>query len=146
MTPPGSREERPEIPKKFEEVWNKLNVIGCIGGKYIRVECLKLSGTLYYNNKGFFSIVLMALCDSKLCFILFDLGQYGSVNDSGILANSEMGKMFEEDQLNVPSDWKLSEDDEHSLLYFLLGDDVFPSKRWLMRPYRGKNASEEEQI
>ena len=104
MTPPGSREERPEIPKKFEEVWNMLNVIGGIGGKYIRVECLKLSGTLYYNNKGFFSIVLMALCDAKLCVILFDLGQYGSVNDNGILANSEMGKMFEEDQLNVPSD------------------------------------------
>ena len=41
----------------------------------------------------------MALCDANYYFNLFDLGQYGSNNNSGILANSEMGKMFEEDQL-----------------------------------------------
>ena len=54
--------------------------------------------------------------------------------------------MFEEDQLNVPLDCKLSEDDEHSLPYFLVGDEIFPLKEWLMRPYPGGNASEEEQI
>ena len=88
----------------------------------------------------------MALCDANYCFTLFDLRQYGSNNDSGILANSEMGKLFEEDQLNVPPDCKLSKDDEHSLPYFLLGDEIFPLKKWLMRPYPGKNASEEERI
>ena len=106
------------------------HVIGCLdGGKHIRVECPKLSGTLYYNYKGFSSIVLTALCDPNYCFTLFYLGQYGSNNDSGILANSAMGKIFEEDQLNVPPDCKLSEDDEHSLPYFLLGDEIFPLKK-----------------
>ena len=122
------------------------HVIGCINGKHVRVECPKLSGTLYYNYKGVFSIVLMALCDANYCFTLFDLRQYGSNKDSGILANSEMGKLFEEDQLNVPPDCKLSEDDKHSLPYFLLGDEIFPLKKWLMWAYPGKNASEEEQI
>ena len=74
----------------------------------------------------------MALCDANYCFTLFDLGQSGSNNDSGILANLEMGKMFEEHQLNVPPDCKLSEDDKHSLPYFLLGDEIFPLKKWLM--------------
>ena len=57
-----------------------------------------------------------------------------------------MGKMFGEDQLNVPPDCKLSENNEHSLPYFLLGDQIFPLKKWLMRPYQGKNASGEERI
>ena len=142
--PPGSKEEWLAISKKIEEVWNMPYVIRCIDGKQIRVKCPKLSETLYYNYKGFFSIVLMALCNTNYCFILFYLRQYGFNNDNGILANSEMGKMFKEDQLNVPPDCKLSEDDEHSLPYFLLGDEIFPLKKWLMRSYPGKNASEEE--
>ena len=120
LTPPDSKEEWLEIFKNFEEVWNMPHVIECIDGKHIRVECPKLSGTLYYNYKGFFSIVLMALCGANYCFTLFDLGQYGSNNDSGILANSEIGKMFEEDQLNVSPDCKLSEDDEHLYRTFCL--------------------------
>ena len=54
--------------------------------------------------------------------------------------------MFEEDKLNVPPDCKLSEDNEHSLPYFLLGDVIFPLKKCLMRSYPVKNASEEERI
>ena len=135
MTPPGSKEEWLEISKKFEEVGNMLHVIGCIDGKHIKVGCPKLSGMLYYNYKGFFSIVLMALSDANYCFTLYDLGQYGSNNDSGIFANPEMSKMFEENQLNDPPDCILSEDDEHSLPYFLLGDEVSPLKKWLMQPY-----------
>ena len=120
------------------------HVIECIDGKHIRVECPKLSGTLYYNYKGFFSIVLMALCDANYCFTLFDLGF--QQRQWHILANSKMGKMFEEDLLNVPPDCKLSEDDERSLPFFLLGDEIFPLKKWLMRSYPGKNVSDEEQI
>ena len=54
--------------------------------------------------------------------------------------------MFGNDQLNVPADCKLSEHHEHVLPYFLLGDETFPLKKLLIRPYRVKNASEEERI
>ena len=88
----------------------------------------------------------MAICDANYCFTLFDLGQYGSNNDSGVLANSEMGNMFDDNHLRVPADSKLCESEEQTLPYFLLGDEIFPLKKWLMRPYPGKNASEEERI
>ena len=80
------------------------------------------------------------------CFTLFDLEQYGSNNNSGVPANSEMGQMFDADLLNVPEDSKLTENHEETLPYFLLGDEIFPLKKWLMRPYPGKNASEQERI
>ena len=88
---PKNDTEWNEISDKFEEQWNFSHVIGAIDGKHIRIECPKNPGTLYYNYKGFFSIVLMAVCDANYCFTLFDVGSYGSKNDSGILANSEMG-------------------------------------------------------
>ena len=67
--------------------------------KRIRMECAKLSGTLYYNHKRFFSMDLLAISDASYCFNLFDLGQYGSNDDSGVLANLQMGQMLEDDLL-----------------------------------------------
>ena len=71
------------------------NAIGAINGKHIRIECPKLSGTQYYNYKGFYSIVLFTICDANYCFTLFNSGQFGSNNDGGVLANSELGQLFE---------------------------------------------------
>ena len=127
-------------------MWNMPHTIGCIDGKHIRIECLKLSGTLYYNYKGFFSMVLLAISDANYCFTLFDLGQYGSNNDSGVLANPKMEQMFVDDLLHVPPDTKWQKDDLHDCPYFLLGDEIFPLKKLLMRPFPGKTADEKERI
>ena len=44
------------------------------------------------TTKDFFSMVLLAVCDTRYCFSLVDVGEYGGNNDSGILRNSKMGK------------------------------------------------------
>ena len=54
------------------------HVSGSIDSKYIRVECPVLTGSQYFNYQGFFSMVLLDICDTNYCFALFDLGQYGS--------------------------------------------------------------------
>ena len=100
----------------------------------IRIESPKLSGTVYHNYKGFFSIVLLAICDANYYFTLFDLGQFGSNNDIGVLASSQMGEMFEDELLHLPEDRKLNDSDNESLAYFLLEDEIFLLKKWLMRP------------
>ena len=145
MKPPQNEAEWQQISSEFEEKWNMPNVLGCIDGKHIRIECPKMSGTQYYNYKGFFSIVLMAVCDANYCFTLIDLGQYGSNNDSGVLANSKLGEYFENDMLKIPKERKVGSS-QQLLPYFLLGDEIFPLKMWLMRPYPGKGADEEQRI
>ena len=42
--------------------------------------------------------------------------------------------MFEDELLHVPEDRKLNDSDNESLPYFLLEDEIFPLKKWLMRP------------
>ena len=91
---PKSSRELLQISNDFESLWDLPLVIGAIDGKYIRIECPKKSGTLFYNYKGFYSIVLMAVCDARYCFTVFYLGSYGSNNDSGILNQSVMGSLF----------------------------------------------------
>ena len=104
---------------------------------HIRIECPKFSG-YYYNYKGFYSIVLLAICNSKsYCFTLFVLGHYGSNNDSDVLAKSEMGQLIEAENIGIPDAAKYSTCDFDPLSYFFVGDEIFPLKTWLMRPYPG---------
>ena len=96
-----------------------------------------MTKSYYYNYKGFYSIVLLAICDSNYYFTLFDLGHYGSDNDSGVLAKSEMGELIETQKIGIPEPAKHSTCDFDPLPYFLVGDEIFPLKTWLMRPYPG---------
>ena len=99
-----------------------------LDGKPIRIECPKLSSSLYHSCKGFFSIVLLGACDARYCFTLIDLGQYGRNSDSGVLANSAMGKLFEDNSLNLPEGKPLNETKEKNTPFYLLRDDIFPLK------------------
>ena len=129
---PQSTDEWQNIASSFEEQWNFPHVIGALDGKHIRIECPKQTGSLYHNYKGFFSIVLLALCDSDYCFTYYDLGSYGSNNDSGILAVSEMGEAFEYGDVNLPEPTPVEGCKFSPLPYFILGDDIFPLKPWLL--------------
>ena len=102
LKPPSSKEEWLSISLVFEDSWNFPHCLGAINGKHIRIECPKLTGSYYYNYKGFYSIVLLAICDSNYCFTLSDLGHYGSNNDSGVLAKSEMGELIETQKIGIP--------------------------------------------
>ena len=130
LRPPNSKEDWVNIAAGFETTWNYPHCIGSLDGKHIPIECPRMSGTLYYNYKGFYSIVLLAICDARYCFTLFDLGQYGSNNDSGVLANSEIGELFSSNSFKVPD---ASKHDSLELLpYHLVGDEIFPLKTWLI--------------
>ena len=146
LKPPTSQEQWMSISKEFEEQWDLPHVIGALDGKHIRIQCPPGTGTLFHNYKGFFSMVLLALCDANYCFTLVDIGQYGSNNDSGVLSQSEMGKKFELEEMNLPSPSHQPGCSFDPLPYFIVGDEIFPLKKWLMRPYPGKSITEEQSI
>ena len=75
----------------------------CNGWKTYSYPVPPNTGTLFYNYKGIFSIVLLAICDVKHNFTIVDIGQYGSNNDSGILANRTVAKKFSNDTMNIPT-------------------------------------------
>ena len=84
-------------------------------------------------------MVLLTLCDANYCSTLINLGQFGSNNDSEVLLNSKLAQAFSANSLNVPDDDVLIENDGRLVPYYLLVDEVFSLKKWLMRPYPALN-------
>ena len=105
---PNTTEEWAHIANDFENLWDFLHVIGAIDGKHIRMDCPKKSGSKYHNYKGYFSFILLAVCDARYTFTFYDVGQYGSANDTGTLNVSEFGKMFQQYFFNYPAPEKIS--------------------------------------
>ena len=90
-----------EIARDFQEISNLTNVVSALDGKHIQIEAPANSGMLFRNYKVFFSIILLAICDANYCFTLGDIGQFCSNNDSGVLANSNVGKQFEKNRMKL---------------------------------------------
>lgn len=142
---PSTEEQWTNIADEFEREWNFPHCIGALDGKHISMECPRNAGSAFFNYKNFHSIVLLATCDAKYCFTLIDIGAYGRENDAGVLTDSAFGQAFESDavHLNLPQPVKVG---TRCLPYVLVGDDIFPLKEWLMKPYPGKNLTEPERV
>lgn len=133
-------EEWSKISDDFYRRANFPNCLGCIDGKHIRITNPEHGGSLFLNYKNFFSIVLMAICDSNYNFIYVDVGSYGKCSDSGIFKNSTFYKKLSEGNLNIPDDKPLP-GSRIVLPHVFIGDEAFGLSNNLMRPYGGKSLS-----
>ena len=55
---PRTSDDWKRITKDFENIWNLPHCIGAIDGKHVSIKSQLKSGSLYYNYKGFFSMIL----------------------------------------------------------------------------------------
>lgn len=63
--------------------WNYPNCVADIDEKHIWIKYPKNSGSLYFNYKEYFSIVLLAIVDADCKFVAIDVGSYGREGDAG---------------------------------------------------------------
>ena len=147
MKVPNTKAEWRLIAANFWEKWQFPMCLGAIDGKHVVMKCPDNTGSLYYNYKGTFSTVLMALVDANLQFIAIDVGSYGRNSDGGIFSNSNLGRSISSNGLNFPDDEFLPNVEHHGRVpYVMVGDEAFPLQRHLMRPYPGRGSTKEEKI
>lgn len=134
-----------DVSEKFLTRWNFPNTVGAIDGKHIAMKAPKESGTLYHNYKGFFSLILLAVVDADYRFLWVDVGANGSTSDCAVFNQTPMKAALEADELGFPRPTALPGDDT-PVPYYLIGDDAFPLRTWMMKPFSTRNLSDEERI
>lgn len=120
---PRNENEWKDIAQGFDINWNFPGCVGALDGKHVVIQCPPNTTSLYFNYKGTFSIVLLALVDHNYCFTLIDIGGYGSQSDGAIFDHSAFKTALESNALGIPPEC------------VILGDDAFPLKPYLMTQY-----------
>ena len=103
-------------------------------GKHVSIKCPKNSGSNFFNYKHYFSVVLFAIVDADYKFLYVDVGKNGRVSDGGVFANTPIYDKLESKQLGIPSSQPLP-GRMKEIPYMIVGDDAFPLKSYLMKPY-----------
>lgn len=150
---PSSEEEWLEIANRLENRWQLPNCIGAIDGKHVRILHPPGTGSDYFNYKGFFSIVLMAVVGPNAEFVFADVGCQGRISDGGVSRNTVFYQALESKQLNIPkpkplpvSDNMLLEEWNTVVPHYFVGDDAFSLTENVMKPYARRGITEEQRI
>lgn len=102
------------------------------------------SGSTYYNYKGQHSLVL-GISDAHNYFTVMDIGSAGRQCDSTIFQNSELGKRFYDESLQLPLA-KCVMNSNIELPYVLVTDEAFPLTTFMMRPYPRNNLDTRKKV
>lgn len=122
------------IINDFRRKWRFPNCCGSIDGKHIRINSPAHSGSLYRNYKCFFSVVLQAVVDANYRFIAIDVGAFGKESDGGVFSNSNLSRQLENGALYA--DMCITLPGTNTIVpHVLVGDEAYPLKTYLMRPY-----------
>jgi len=105
-------------------------------GKHFMIIPPFQSGSYYYNYKGKFSVVLLALVDAHLRFIYADVGTNGRVSDGGVWNKCSLKHKLDSGQLNLPPPSNLPNTNVQ-LPFVIVGNEGFPVTEHVMIPYPG---------
>lgn len=87
----------------FATRWNFPHCVGAIDGKHVSIVKPASSCPFYYNYKGAFSVVLMAVVNTNYEFIMADCVVNGRDSDGGDLGYKKFGEKLAKGTLALPN-------------------------------------------
>jgi hypothetical protein len=143
--PEPSEEQWKAIAEDFWNIWNFPNCRGAVDGKHVNSEAPANSGSVYFNCKKTFSVMLLALVDDNYNFMTIMLVLLEEAVMVAYFHIRHIGKRMENGSLNTPPDSCLPATDIEAP-FVIVGDEAFLLKTYLMRPYPGRQPSGNDRI
>lgn len=144
--PPPNKETWETAAAGFESTANFPHCIGAVDGKHIRIVCPEDSGSMFYNYKDYYSIVLMAIADSSYRFLFVSIGSYGKDCDSSVFKETKLWKSIANGSQHLPEERCLPGTESPKVPYFLVADAAFGLHKHMLRPYAGTHLTVEKRI
>ena len=95
--------------------------------------------------QGFLSIVMLALVDGQYKFRWVDVGTAGSCSDAQIFNTCHLKRKIDDGSIDFPDPAPITQGGR-DVPYFILADDAFALKTWLMKAYGRRMLTREERI
>ena len=118
-------QERCEKAVHFGHRWNFYHAVGALDGPHVAIRCPRQSGSKHYNYKAFYSVVMLALVDAQ------------------IFNKCQLEKSLVDGTIGFPDADPLP-GDEGEIPHFVVSDDAFTLRTWLMKPFSGRNLNEKK--
>ena len=118
----------------MDEVISCPTTADVVDGKHIRITVPPHSRSYYYNYKGYHSIVLLGVVDYNYKLINISVGANGATCDAQVFFYSNLYQALARNEMSLPPRESIPSE-EMPILYFLLGDDGFSLREWLMKPF-----------
>ncbi|RXG71451.1 hypothetical protein Avbf_07172 [Armadillidium vulgare] len=136
--PEPTKEKWLEISKQFYERTRFPNCLGIVDSKLIHI----------HNFKKAFSLILMTLVDSDYLFTYIDVETWDKFCDANVFQNSTLGKRLRQNEMSLPPNQKLPQDENgQSMPFVFIGDETFPTSSNVLRPYpKGRLLNEEKEM
>ncbi|XP_050311194.1 uncharacterized protein LOC126746841 [Anthonomus grandis grandis] len=142
--PVPTKDDFQKISEDFNNIWNFPHCIGSIDGKHVRILCPRNSGSMFFNYKKYFSVVLQGVADANYKFIVIDVGGYGKQSDGGTFQSSELYKLLSNKQLDIPEPAYLPQTTLKAP-FVLIGDEAYPLLPYLLKPFGGRDLNFEKE-
>ena len=142
---PASTEEWSKVAEDFQTKWNYPCCIGAIDGRHVAIKQPPDSGSEFLNYKHFFSVLLFALVDANYKFLYVNVGAAGRDGDAGVFSTSSLKKALDANTLHLPPPVTLG-GMTAPIHHHIVGDDAFPLRVDMMKPYPHRNLDREKLI
>ncbi|XP_065216250.1 uncharacterized protein LOC135842631 [Planococcus citri] len=143
--PVPTEEHLKQVATDYYHRWKFPHCIGSIDGRHCQIRNPKHAGSTHLNYMKYFSIVLQGVADANKKFITIDVGGRGKQHDAATFRYSSLFQLLEEGQFNVPQDTNLPNSNIMAP-FVLIGDEAYPLKTYLMRPYPQRGLTPENEI
>ncbi|XP_064487325.1 uncharacterized protein LOC135399499 [Ornithodoros turicata] len=125
------RNEMESHMREFHAVTGFPQAIRALGGCHLPVSPPKLHATDYYNYKGWYSIILLALVDHQYKFKYINVGSPGRCHDAHVYGRSRLRSLVDGDHFQSP----VVTIEGTFIPPIILCDQAFPLTSNLLKPF-----------
>ncbi|XP_049271370.1 uncharacterized protein LOC125758348 [Rhipicephalus sanguineus] len=126
---------------EFEAVGVFRQGVGALDGYHFPISPPKKNATDYYNYKGCYSMILLALVDHRYRFRYINVGAPGRCHDSHVFGVLQLSKAIEGPLFKAP----LARIGGATVPPLILGDQAFPLPPNLMKPFGHRGSLSEDE-